>query len=523
MHGRFAGLVNEGVVNPMRINEVLPRIAVSLLISGCSQPAETEPAADAGTPTADQMTTSPITVNGTRIVTHVAESNKLTPRAIDLSSATLEALVPNGDGYSVIAGTGSSNGSFSISGLSSGAPYYLHYYNPSDLSSHQYVLSSAANVDLGEYSGQRSSVVTGSSGTSLIWDDVGVIDAWSSSDQLLYYSSDVGLYIAGSTPAQGATTLKLSQSFVGAPLSSSARGDTLWVMQLHEVALSGSEVMQTLSRALALPAFDLNNATATTVSGTVASFSVPSMQAASLDFRRSQFAAFQDSARPAGQSQSANYSLYISAILGGDSLSYGFYTNSADLLAYSSTATSDVIIAGSSFGNPFPSSYGLIGDARANFFASYTVPGASSAVSIAATFGHTASLDSFMIAPITPQLGPVQDLQINGQSAYTTTAAVGTQPILSWSAPQLGTPSGYMISVHRLSIRSGTTRTMQTMVAQIQTTETRVVMPPGLLSSGEYYVFRVSSFARPGYDAARPFRFSFPADNAPTLTTMVTP
>lgn len=175
------------------------------------------------------------------------------------------------------------------------------------------------------------------------------------------------------------------------------------------------------------------------------------------------------------------------------------------------------------FGNPLSSSYGLFGYASSSFTASYALPGATTSAKLTAETTYTAPLADFAGAPVVPRLGPVTDLQINGQSAYTTTAKVTTQPVLSWSPPQLGKASDYVVAIHQLSLRSGTTQTVQKLLAQIRTTETRIVVPPGLLTSGEYYVFRVTSNARSGYDLARPFRGSFPASSAATLSTLVTP
>lgn len=508
---------------------LLSGFIVAVQVAGCGSAASVNDMSPSdggavGDAAADQAPPGVVTVTGTRTKTHIAESGKLTERAVDLSSATLEALVPDGtgSGFTVLAGTGKSDGTFSIPGVSLSAPYYLHYYNAADFTAHQYFLTSAASVDLGEYSGQRSGVVTGASGTALAWDSVGALDAWGATDQLLYYSSEVGLYLVGASPAAGSVALNLTQSFANQPLLSSAQADKLYVLQLHESALSGTETFQAASRVLELPALDLSSATSTTVSGTSASFSAPPMRTASFELRRSQFAALNGDLGTIG-SVTLGHALYVSAILGGESLAYGFYTNSADLLSYASSASSDVTLTKLSFGNPFSSSYGLIGDARTNFTLSYKVPGATVGLNVTATVSRAEALASFTSGPIVPNLGPVQGLQINGQSAYSIATPVGTQPVLSWSAPALGTASGYLVGIQRLYLREGTTRTVQAQVAQIQTESTRLVVPPGLLKSGEQYVFRVTSFARPNYAVSRPYRLSCPTSSAATLTAMVTP
>jgi hypothetical protein len=500
-------------------------LLLGFLFVGCSQPAESETPSDGGTPSPDLATPSSGTVSGSRIRSHVSAPDKLTDRAVDLSGATLEALVPDSSGsqYSVIAGAGDASGGFSIPAVPLGSPYYLHLYSAAESPPHVYVQTSATRIDLGEYSGTRSDVVSGGGGSALSWGNVGGLDAWVAGDQLLYFSSDNGLYLYGSTPAAGTTTLGLTQSFANQPLSSAARNDGLYVLQLHQTGTVDGSPVQTVSRALSLPAFDMPDGATTTISSTQASFSQPPQQTVSFDYRRSQFVALQSGAAPAANlSTRITHQLYVCALLGGSALKYGFYSNSADLMAYNTTAATDVVLDQIRVGNPFPGSYGLFGYVSANFAASYTLPGATSSVSISAAATYVAPLADFTAGPVVPKIGAVTNFQINGQDAQTTTATVTTQPVLSWNSPQLGSASHYVVSVHQLYLRSGT-QTAQKLLAQIHTTASRVVVPPGLLQAGEYYVFRVASQGRSGYDGARPFRGAIPLSTAATLSTLVTP
>ncbi len=503
---------------------VLLGLGLSLSLLACSSPDSSEAPADAGTPTAD-LNASPITVTGTRIRTHIAEPDTRTDRAVDLSSTAIEALVLDDSSgqWTTLPGSGGSDGSFAIPGLPAQTAYYLHLTAANESPQHLYIHTAASSLDLGEYSGQRSSVVSGASGSALTWDNVAGLEAWTAGDLLLYFSSDNGLYLYGSTPAAGATTLSLSQSFLGQPLLSGARGDALYVMQLHQRGLFDGSPLKTVSRALKLPSFDMTDGVATTISNTQASFSQPPLVIVSFDYRRSQFEAWRSSTAPASALLSgSSHQLYVSALLGGVQLRYGFYSNSADVMAYDSSGATDISLADITIGSPFPASYGLFGYASLSTSASYSLPGTTSGVKLSAALTYAAPLAAFVSGPVAPQLSPVSAFQINGQDAQTTAAAVSTQPVLSWSPPQLGTASHYVVSVHQLYLRSST-QTGQRLLAQLYTTQTRLPLPPGLLKSGESYVFRVAAQARPGYDSAHPLRSALPASTAATLSTRVTP
>lgn len=502
-------------------------LAAGFLFAACTGPSANGNAeADMGADLASVDSVSAVAdVAGTCVKTHVSEAGTATDSAVDLSAATLEVLVPNssGDGYVTYTGTGKSDGTFTVAGVPNGVAFFLHYYNSADSAQHRYFYTSSHSIDLGAISGQRSGVTIGLSNPELAWNAVSGIDSWAAGDSLQYYSSDVGLYLNGKSPANGATSLSVSQFFDGQPLIDSSAGDKLYVTQLHETTTSKAVAISTAQKSVQLSMLMLQNGKTTTLSNTDATFTAPPMQSTTLDFKRSQFAALQSGAAPvANLSPTATYSLYVSAILGGSTLQYGFYTYSADLLVHSSTEGTDLDYGTASFGNPFSSRYGLFGYANANFIGTYTLPGTKSGAPVSAGCTRIAALSDFSSAAITPKLGPPTSLKINGEDAQTTTAPFTMQPVLSWNAPQLGTPTHYQVGVIRI-YASSAMRTVQQQVALIVTPETRVVLPPGLLTSGEHYVFRISSVDRGGSDLSKPFRISLPESNAAALTAMGVP
>src|SRR5205823_3676347 len=60
-------------------------------------------------------------------------------------------------------------------------------------------------------------------------------------------------------------------------------------------------------------------------------------------------------------------------------------------------------------------------------------------------------------SPAAPLIGPVGAPQINGLDAFAAHTAVGVQPVLSWSAPSLGTPTSYAITIDEVANSAGAT------------------------------------------------------------------
>lgn len=465
------------------------------------------------------------TVTGRRVRTHVADAGETSDTHVDLSAATIEALVPSADGtgYVTYPGSGNSDGTFTIPAVPEGVFYLLHYFN-TDVPRHHYIRTAERSIDLSFYSGQRTTAKTGATNTALTWSGVTGLDTWAATDQLLYYSADNELYLYGTAPATGSTALNLTQSLTGSLLPDSGAGDHVYVLQQRSTTSANGVAALAVSKAVKLSDLTVADGATTSVTAAQATFTAPPMQSASFDFRCAEFAAYKSAAAPAANlSASVRCDLYALALPGGASLSYGEYTSSADLLAYSTTSASDVSTGLLSFGNPFPSSYGVFGYAAASYGASYTAPGGTIATTITATVSRRAPLAELTAGPITVLVGPPTSLRIDGADATMTPAAVTTTPTLSWSPPQIGTPSHYEVNVIRLSLRTGTTRTIQTAFARFFTTETRLVLPAGVLTAGESYVFSIGSQLRPGADPQRPLRGALPSSSAVALTALMTP
>ncbi len=103
--------------------------------------------------------------------------------------------------------------------------------------------------------------------------------------------------------------------------------------------------------------------------------------------------------------------------------------------------------------------------------------------------------------PLKPRLSPPLAFKVDGDDAFTAGNLQSLTPTLSWSAPSIGVPSGYLVGVYKLLEAGNTTRRFQ--AGSIATTSTQVTVPPGLISPAGKYLFRVTAQLAPGIDLAQ--------------------
>ncbi len=128
--------------------------------------------------------------------------------------------------------------------------------------------------------------------------------------------------------------------------------------------------------------------------------------------------------------------------------------------------------------------------------------------------------------PLVPTLGPPGDLRVNGESAAADgVTKVGLSPTISFSAPTLGAPDHYTVVVRTLEDvldGEGNILSRRRTIASVQTEDTSVQIPAGVLETGAYYYFQV--VAATGTELASTRRaYSHTAAGARTATGIVTP
>lgn len=102
--------------------------------------------------------------------------------------------------------------------------------------------------------------------------------------------------------------------------------------------------------------------------------------------------------------------------------------------------------------------------------------------------------------PIRLELAPPTRLSLDGQPAQQPRSSTGTTPELSWSAPAVGTPTTYVVTISRLSNASPP---VETVVARVSTPFTRLRIPPGVLTEGASHFAIVTAVSATGVDGKR--------------------
>lgn len=427
------------------------------------------------------------TINITGSVRYVTDSGEVT-RPIDFSSATIEALVPDGAGdFDVYSGTGAV-GSASIPDVPAGTRYYLRVND-------RYLVTGASTVDLSRVEWGRPDATASGSGSTITFNVTG-LGAWNALDELQIISSNLGEVAFADDdltngPAVGATALAgATYDWSGRPLiQGTTAGDRLAMTQLSSVTTGGLSY-RVATKFYTAPSFEQSSGVGTTLSGAFAD--IVRDGTASFDWRRSQFASLVTDANPRAQ-HGMDY-LYVSPLPKANV--YGPYGNAPDLLQiFLGEPVDDVNTGTLNFGNPFGSGWDVLGQVYTAYSTEYSV-GTASPGRLYCAITQTEPIATFATNPIRPRVGPIGNFAIDGSSAFDALLNVGLTPTLSWSPPSVGDADYYGIDVYKLGDVGGETRFA--FVASLVTRDTELQIPPGVLQPLGSYVFLAGAFRAPG-------------------------
>ncbi|RKG64248.1 hypothetical protein D7V80_27545 [Corallococcus sp. CA054B] len=326
-----------------------------------------------------------------------------------------------------------------------------------------------------------------------------------------FATGDVDVYgsLAGSvTPTTGDTSYVDPGAFftnsTGYPMPalSATRGDRLYVNQLSVLTAgttpsSGAALTySTITRSLRMPAFDYtpDGVSPLTLQGTL--LEVP-LTSVSLEWRLAEFTRWRKDVSPTAVPTYP--SLQIMPVANGVQDGWvGYMGLLLDL--YLPRGEDGVLTRRLSYGNPYPSTWGVVGTATYAFRApTPTVVGIRSHFPSGLTY-VTDHLDPLVAAPIQPSVSPPRELRIDGVDAYVSRQVGATQPVLTWRPPAMGTPQVYIVTVNQLMADLSPNPITRFFLPGNRTV---FRLPPGFLQPGSTYFVRVTADASPHYEPWR--------------------
>lgn len=123
---------------------------------------------------------------------------------------------------------------------------------------------------------------------------------------------------------------------------------------------------------------------------------------------------------------------------------------------------------------------------------------------------------------VKPLLSAVQNPKINGADLFTAATVNPTAVTLSWDPPAIGTPYGYNVSVLSPTTLPGGQITYLS-ATTLNTAKTSMTIPPGVLASGQTYLFIVRSLADGKTNIeTSPLRSALPTAGAEIVSAPIT-
>lgn len=442
-------------------------------------------------------------VTGTTRIRHLAAVPIEVPRDAEIAALT--------DSGAELPATLPGDGTFTIAGVPAG-PYWLRIVAP-DLGT-VFIRTSGRELALDTTVLGRPDVVTGIAGSGILLDTTGMA-AWAEGDQLQIFSANAGSIVRFDAGVIGATSVTdLFVPYDGLPLIDGTAGDGAAIYQL-EAKTSGTTAYRALTKRADLPAFAMTPGAATDVSVNLTSAPGKSQP---FTWKRTLFQVYGADVHPAATL--AAESLVAAAF--PELPFHGPAGATPDLFVIVTDLFTTDLALTMQYADPFPTAWKRVGRAAFTYAVEVPVPGASSPLAVTGEivrWNDVAMLDPAVEPVVSPPTAPL----VAGQDAFGPQSGVGTTPTISWSAPALGTPDAYEVTVARVYALGDGTPTSEP-VARFLTADRTLTVPGGVLVAGESYVFTITASADAALDLERqPFAAGIAGGSAAVVTSTIAP
>jgi hypothetical protein len=398
---------------------------------------------------------------------------------------------------------------------------------------------SADSPDLSLMSAARPDIERVTMPTPVSLDISGLLP-WQSGNQFLISSSQADVYVRplvgglspppmpGITEYQGTFDWNLaSVSEFAAGLPNAAKGDVTYFNQRSTLPIGigdSAAELRYASRYARLTDFTVTDGSPATLSATL--IDTPQTGSLRADIRGSQFAALAPDVQPTARPTANNMALSVIAVPHSVEYPDRPYGAGSSIFYFQSLTTT---ATDSDYGTlAYPQFHDQVWTEYRQLFYSYDVtllrPGTKEPVEIR----NFILLYSWVLMspppldPIAPLLGPPTAPLINGEDAYSPHSGVGMQPVLSWSAPRVGTPTSHTVWIGLLDFPPS-----EGDIAAITATVysgNSFRFPAGFLQPGRSYYATITAHQAPWdlLDHA-PFRAGSPVDHATCITGIFIP
>jgi hypothetical protein len=460
-----------------------------------------------------------LTVSGSSLVTYLpfnAAAGTITPDAAVPSAYAadgIKAILP--DAVTVIPGSyDPATGNYSIPHVPVGH-FWLN-------AGSNYVWTDQSVVDLGTRIPGRKNVVAAGAGTTMRFETSG-LDAWQGADYLelvdfnsnVYFTSKLGL-------SNNATAMSGQTESWSSSLMDTSKGDAPQFDQIVDIPQGGTVHLYRPMKAYRPDSLSMVDGAVTTMGGTMAD--IPQTGSFTINYLRSQFAAYRSQYNPATQ---PTYGAYLEFSAQPGAAQYGNVGQWLDGLIWEDWnpgVVTDVNL-GSVAGYALPAGYEYIAYAGESFYLNAQLGGTTSSWSCKGVLrSYTLTLPDAS-HPMAPTVSPVKSPTINGLSLFANQNGVGLTPTLAWTAPDLGTPQHYRITVYRLTASGSATTGSPVATLYLDGTQTSAKIPTGILVSGGIYCFKITAYDCATYQAATAplYPMLFPMGKADILSSLMVP
>jgi hypothetical protein len=448
---------------------------------------------------------------------HVLADGGVTTKVQDLTADTIASYVLDGGTYEEHRGMGDSTGRFAIRSVPDGE----HLTRIGD----RFIASNARSLDLSVDVLGRTSAAAPTGETRLEF-NVNNLAPWQPGDSLQWISPSAGAVARRLEQTPGATAITGGSSHLGLEVDYALavgtprlvnKGEEVFLIQ--SVTRNGGSVFayRSISRVMTSTNLSQQSGFPTTVNGTFNELTSASTW--NLDWRRSSFEAHRTAVHPravTGEQVATAWVLPKGPL--GERCEGGI-----ELVHFAPASTTGDALIALAYASPFPFTWTSFGNVRHNFNVTFSLSGMPAAT-VTASLERCEPLSVIGAGAVRPELSPPTDLTIEARAATTTTllSGVGLTPLISWTAPATGTPTGYRLRLVKLAVEQGATRA--TDIALFYTSATSLRLPPGVLFVGTRYVIIVEAEIRPQVTVTvAPYRPSLPTHVAPVMSEMFTP